>query len=467
MSRPNVLLLVMDTTRADHLSCYGYDRNTTPNIDAFASEGTRFENGIAPAGWTLPSHVSLFSGLLPSEHGVLHGEFEPDRSIPLLPELLSDAGYDTIGLSNNPWVSPAYALDQGFDEFHEIFREHVYKYMSGLKANIKRLRKLLLIEDTGADSTHETLKQWLQSRDDENPFFAFINYMEPHQVYTPPRPYHNEYVDGGPLAPYREVVRNRQFQRDRGKIFSGERPLTEAEMNARRDLYDSELAYLDDRMGSLFEWLDTEGVLDETLVLIVGDHGEAFGEHVPHGQLVDHHFSLYDPVTRVPMIARLPGTFDADTVTTPAQLTDIVPTVAELADADAGLSPDGITSESLCDLPDDRVALSEYLTPPPQLESLNEHDPGFDWDQYDVDLRMARSETHKLIHERNFAREELYDLRDDPAEQTDLSDQTEPPAALVERLADWADSDQVVPAARVDGERDDDVKDHLADLGYL
>jgi len=469
MRRPNILVVVMDTTRADHLSCYGYERETTPNLDRLADEGTRFENAIAPAAWTLPAHMSLFSGLLPSEHGVIHGEFSRRDGVTLFPEQLFEAGYRTAAFSNNPWVSASYDFDRGIDYFVDVYREHVHKYKSGVGQMLTRLKKALLLSDTGAASTNRALKQWLTNGDNA-PFFAFLNYMEPHQVYTPRRPYHRRYLDGGPLAPYREVFKNRNLHRDRGKIFSGERELTDDEIVAMKALYDGEVSYLDAKLGELFDWMQSEGLFEDTLVLVVGDHGEAFCEHQPLGhQIVDHHFALYDSIVRVPMIAHFPGVFENKTVDAPVQLTDIPPTLADIVDDPAINLSGGISAQSLCDPDPERVALSEYLTPPPQIDSLRKHAPSFDWSKYEVDLRMARSRTQKLVRYRSRETEELYDLAEDPGEQRDIRDRTAPEERLENALEAWGDTLGSVAGddGTRPGEQDSDVQEHLKDLGYL
>jgi arylsulfatase A-like enzyme len=470
MRKPNVLVVVMDTTRADHLSCYGYDRKTTPNLDQLADEGTRFENAISPAGWTLPAHTSLFSGLLPSEHGVLHGEYSQRDGVTMFPEQLSEAGYRTAAFSNNPWVSASYEFDRGIDHFVDVYREHVHKYKSGVGQMLTRLKKALLLSDTGAASTNRELKTWLEAGDDDTPFFAFLNYMEPHQVYTPRRPYHRKYLDGGPLAPYREVFKNRNLHRDRGKIFAGERELTDDEIDAMEALYDGELSCLDAKLGELFEWLQSEGLYEETFILVVGDHGEAFCEHEPMGhQIVDHHFALYDSIVRVPMIARLPDVFEDETVDAPVQLTDVPPTLSDIVDDPAVDLSGGMGAQSLCDPDPDRIALSEYRTPPPQIESLREHAPSFDWSQYEVDLRMARSRTQKLVRYLSREREELYDLADDPGEQFDVRDSETPDERLEDALAAWNDTlgTSASRGGAGPGQQDGDVQEHLKDLGYL
>jgi len=468
MSRPNVLMVVMDTVRADHLSCYGYERETTPNLDAFAAEGTLFENAISPAAWTLPAHTSLFSGLLPSEHGVLHGEFSQREDVPMIPEHLSEAGYRTAAFSNNPWVSADYDFDRGIDTFVDVYREHVHKYMSGLNQTLTRIKKALLLSDTGAESTNKALKAWIDETDDE-PFFAFLNYMEPHQVYTPRRPYHRKYLDGGPLTPYREVLKNRNLHRERGKIFSGERELKDEEIAAIEALYDGELSYLDTKLGELFEWLKFKDIYDDTLIIVVGDHGEEFCEHRPMGhQIVDHHFALYDSIVRVPMIVRYPSEFEDETIEAPVQLTDVPLTLTDMIDDPAVDFAGGMSARSLYDPDPQRVALAEYLTPPPQLDSLREHAPTFDWSTYEVDLRMARSRTQKLVRYRNRGTEELYDLSDDPQEQDDISGRIMADQRLVDTLKEWGEPPATnAGEATRPGKQDGDVQEHLKDLGYL
>jgi len=235
-------------------------------------------------------------------------------------------------------------------------------------------------------------------------------------------------------------------------------------------LYDGELSYLDAKLGELFDWMKSRGLFEETLIIVVGDHGEEFAEHQPMGnQLVSHHFALYDSIVRVPMIAHLPGVFEDETVEAPVQLTDVPPTLADIV-GDAAVSiSGGRSARSLCNPDPERVALSEYLTIPSQIGSLQEHAPSFDWSQYEVDLRMARSRTQKLIRYRSRDREELYKLEEDPGERQDVRNSSKPDDRLRDALANWEEpaKPNTGESTPQDGAQDDEVKEHLKDLGYL
>ncbi|RLE99138.1 MAG: hypothetical protein DRJ57_02750 [Thermoprotei archaeon] len=192
MDRPNILLIVMDTQRADNISCYGYEKRTTPHIDEIARDGAIFLNNITPGVWTLPSHASLFTGRYVSGHGAdAHCEYLM-AEFPTMAEMLRKLGYHTVGFSNNGWVSRRTGVARGFEEFYLISRRiegrrvvewfYVEDYFKGE-------------EDRGSLKTVNAAVAWLDRKwDRDRPFFMFINFIEPHGPYWPPEPFRSRFL---------------------------------------------------------------------------------------------------------------------------------------------------------------------------------------------------------------------------------------------------------------------------------
>ncbi|HUR09274.1 MAG TPA: sulfatase [Nonomuraea sp.] len=294
--RPNVLLIVLDTLRADHLSSYGYQLETTPRMDAFAQQGVLFEKAFASAPWTLPSHASLFTGRYTYEH---QASYRPlDATLPTLAERLAVQGYDTGGfVANRSYTNWASGLGRGFriyDDYYSNAYDMVNITAYG-KLLFDQLPLLSYYNKPGrkyADEINREFLTWLDSGSG-SPFFAFLNYLDVHYPYIPPPPFDRKFTDD-PLD-YRISP---EFLGPRRESH------TPREIQVMKAAYDGSLAYLDDQLGLLFDTLERRGLLDNTLVVITSDHGEEFGEHGSWG----HGSSLYREQVHVPLIIRHPAT---------------------------------------------------------------------------------------------------------------------------------------------------------------
>ncbi|WP_290811363.1 sulfatase, partial [Halovivax sp.] len=315
MRRPNVLFVVMDTARAE----YAYDPEVMPNLARIASEGTTFANAFANGPWTVPSHASMFTGQYTTDHDTHAGTKRFDPDVPTLAEALGDAGYRTACFSNNTWLSPEFGYDRGFDEFvagwelleggadlltiraesdstsgrlRAVFRERGVASACETLVNAAYAKFVRKRYDDGAFLTNLRLRRWLSDahRRDE-PFFAFVNYLEPHLPYEPPGRDWRRFLPSG-VAPSDAAGVNQNAHR----FITGNAEMTERDFAALEALYKGELAYLDRRIGRLYETLEASGALEETLLIIAGDHGENLGDH----GLMDHQYNLYDTVLRVP-----------------------------------------------------------------------------------------------------------------------------------------------------------------------
>jgi len=288
-SRPNVLLIVMDTVRARRTGLNGYGRPTTPSLDRIASEGTVYTRAWSPCSWTGPSHASLFTGLRPEHHGFLGGIcFFLDEPAVTLAESLADSGYATVCLTGNDIVGPQFGLTQGF----EIYERSSDQADSTAPAAVW--------------ATDRALELTAKFRDEGRPFFLFVNDWEPHQPYDPPSEVARRFLDPG--ADQSHVQDARSFIATREVCLEfGWRRFDSSQWKILSDLYDGEIATVDAEVGRLIEGLRAQGTLDETVVVVTSDHGENLGEH----DLSGHMYSLHRTVLHVPLYVRFPGRFDA------------------------------------------------------------------------------------------------------------------------------------------------------------
>ena len=293
--RPNVLLVSIDTLRRDHVSVYGYERPTTPRIDALAGEGTLFLNALSTSNWTLPSHMSLMTGLPPSLHGVEDDGSRLSGQVTTLAQALRQQGYATGGVTSHVYLGKQYGFARGFDHYET----HV---------------------DQRAESATDHAIGWLESVD-EGSFFLFVHYFDPHTDYDPPEPFAERFG-----ATDRELGRIDTLKYH----WNPDEPFPEEKLPALLRLYDGEIAYTDHHIGRLLDWLDERGRLDETIVAVVSDHGEDFGDHGTIG----HGMHLHGEVTRVPMVIRYPAAVETSRRRDLATLFDLPVTLLRLAGLD-------------------------------------------------------------------------------------------------------------------------------------
>ncbi|WP_165233295.1 sulfatase [Aquisphaera insulae] len=316
---PNVVLITMDTVRADALTPYGSPRDTTPNLARLARRGVLFENAWSTAPWTLPSHASLFTGRWSHEHSANVGQ-ALDATHRTLAEHFADLGYDTAGfVANMENCNAWYGLDRGFDRYEDFYENGHVTPLEVLRAS--RLGRLIMTSRTGswlirqlvtpsaymyrksADMLNRDALAWLDAEGREGrPFFLFLNYFDAHSPYVPP---------GGAPRPFSAATDPNRRLPDRA-----------------RDAYDDCLAYLDDRLGRLMDELGRRGLLANSIVVITADHGEAFGEH----GLMGHGISLYRHELHIPLLVIAPGRVpEGRAVRGTASLCDIAPTLTTLA----------------------------------------------------------------------------------------------------------------------------------------
>jgi arylsulfatase A-like enzyme len=328
-SVPNVVIITLDTVRAANMTPYGYGRETTPRIDAFARRGVVFERASSTAPWTLPSHASMFTGRWPHE---LSADYAVplDATHPTLAEFFAGRGYATAGfVANLRYCGRRTGLARGFSHYEDYDRTigavASASTLVRTVANNFRARRLIgndqHLDRITADGLNQRAIAWLGDRPAQ-PFFMFLNYFDAHEPYLPPPPFDRQFGAArakGRHSPLHHWLWNPAF---------GHRPLTDAERQEEVDAYDGSLAYLDSRVGALVDELDRRALLANTIVVITSDHGEEFGEH----GVYDHGYSLYRHGVHVPFIVVAPGRAPAGRrVPQPVSLRDLAATVTSLA----------------------------------------------------------------------------------------------------------------------------------------
>ena len=423
-ARPNLILISIDTLRADRLGCYGYDRPTSPSLDRLASEGVLFERATANSPWTLPSHGSMLTGLFPKNHGLTRNAALLSASIPTLAELLSASGYVTLGLSSSIFVSERNGLHRGFDRFR---RELVGDRVS---------------DETYARAQVDQAIQWLEDLPGSSPFFLFWHNYDLHSNYTPEssfralfeRPLESS-VDG-------TTAQLQAFRR-------GELELSGADFARLGDLYDGEIREFDQELGRFLAYLEESGLREDTVLVVTSDHGEEFGEHggVLHGR------TQYQEVLHVPLVVAGPGIPGSRRVPGLTQLSDVFSTLLELS----GTESPPVDGTSLV-----RAWSEGPRFPGPERLSFAEADHRNE--ENDI-KRAVRLGEWKLLLDRLSGESRLFDLRSDPGESIDVSDR-EP--EIAERLLAALERYQAGGATVAESRTltDDEIAT-LRSLGYI
>jgi arylsulfatase A-like enzyme len=429
-TKPNVLIVLVDTLRADALGCYGAQPSLTPSVDSLARRGLVFEQAISQASWTSPSVASVFTGLYPRSHGVVGERFDGppmDDGTPgsmfladpltTLAETASSGGVTTVAVSGNPLVSRGLNFSQGFETFVEF--------------SWNRTRSDWIPAETIAD----TFLTWL-ARNRQHRFLAYLQFMEPHDPYRPKSP---------PKAPLgvRPVVADGRPARLPNETTGGTDLLPAAEVDYLRLLYRQEVAQWDAAFGKLLDGLAAEGVLDSTFVIFTADHGEEFQEH---GRL-RHVIHLYDELIHVPLVIAGPG-LSPRRVADQAQLIDLFPTVAAMLGVDAP-----------ADLPGHHL-----FRPHPTTVAISETRFGSTPDRVTTPLVSLRTENWKLIWGPSLGHYVLYELATDPGEHQNRYGTAAESETLAKALVDWRAS---LPRPPATAPMAPGVRDKLRDLGYI
>lgn len=451
-TRPNILLIVMDAARAKNLSCYGYNRPTTPHLERFSERCVVYETAISAAGWSLPGHASIFTGLYPSRHGAhdQHKYLAPEY--PTMAEQLRSRGYYTLAFCHNAYAGPATSLDRGFERFNDDFGS----ILTSLRKVSRRINKSYQ-RDSGAGHTNKQIHVALRRlQADERPFFMFIHYEEPHAPYRPPRKY-NRYLPND-VSP-REAKRVNQ---DRWKYSAGLAPMDERDFEILTALYDGEIAYLDDRVAEVLRWFKESGMLDRTMVIITADHGENVGDH----QMMGHAYCLYDTLLHVPLIIHYPGgTAAPGRVAHQVQTLDLLPTILAMLGDTSSETYRSLQGYDLLSSTRRDFTIAEQAHP--DLTPFYERFSGVDVSRYDRALKMIRTDRYKYIWCSD-GNHELYDLQADADERCNMiGEHSDVASDLDRRLTEWRSSFEEATLSDQAPEFDEEVKARLRALGYL
>jgi len=333
---PNILLLVIDTLRADRLSCYGNPRPASGAIDRLARDGVLFAETIAPAPLTQPSVATILTGLYPAAAGVVNHPNRLEEGRSTLAEILCEAGYRTAFANPHPLLTPAWGFDRGWDEYRYLHKPS--RFEASLLADLlRRLRLRDLRTGYQADTVTDFAIDVL-SRNRSEPFFLYAHYLDPHFPYVPPRPFDRLFADAG-----KPRLLDERLPDGRRRIFSID--ASPGEMEETVALYDAEIAFTSREVGRLLSALDRLGLSDRTLVALTADHGESLGEQ---GLFFAHTHYLYDPTQHVPLILRFPNRFPrGKIIEAQAGLADLAPT---LLDAAGIRAPEEMEGQSLLPL---------------------------------------------------------------------------------------------------------------------
>ncbi len=391
---PRVLLIVVDTLRGDALSCAAPSAPPTPNIDRLAEQSFRFTRARSPAPWTLPSVCSLLTGLSPLVHRAVRRDSILPRSIPTLAERLAAEGYRTAAIGHNHVLSRARQLDRGFDEYLFAERDALPLRSAGFLV-WRGLRSQGNQADPDARALSERAWEWIEEHADED-FFLWLHYYDPHLEYVPPAAF---LPDAMPPAGMGWRLDFEAVGRIRGGTFA-------PEPDARRwirALYDGEVSYLDQELGTLLERLKKKGLYEDTLLVLTSDHGEEFWEH----DGFEHGHTVYEELLRVPLILKQPRQTQGMLVDRPVTLESIVPSVLALC----GIETDPAEFSSPALFQRDR-RLAPFAAEPALFAT------GTLYYQDRLSLLLGG---WKYVRFLSTGREELFDLQTDPSEHVPRS----------------------------------------------
>jgi arylsulfatase A-like enzyme len=380
-----IILISLDTLRADHLGCYGYHRNTSPSIDDFAKESIVFENAAVQSPWTLPSHMSIMTSLYPSFHGVLKKSSRLGDNHVTLAELLRREGYQTAAFTDGGNVGSIFGFSRGFDLYEENW--------------------------VGIAETIPKVKKWLDGNGSK-PFFLFIHCYDIHSPYNPPPPYNSLFHDfpyRGNLVPSTPTLLSTVNNKENASR------ITEEDIRHFIALYDGGIRYTDDHIGSFLTYLRESGLYDESLIIITSDHGEEFMEHgaFSHWQL------YYRPNLHVPLITHIPGYAGKEIrIDNLVESIDLLPTILDIAGLPSHKRAQGnsllpLVKQKSTSLP---AFLQKVFSRPEEVETVSfaeNHTHTPDW--------AIIQDDYQMISLNNFFEVELFNLKNDPLAQKDIA----------------------------------------------
>ena len=369
--RYNIILISIDALRPDHLGCYGYDRDTSPNIDALSAKGTIFKNAFSASSWTVPSNMSLFTGLYPSRHGMIFYPFPESLSkdIKMYTEVLKENGYFNIGFHGGGYMSPLFGFDMGF-----------HKYVSF---------------GTRFEDNQDSCLNWIERFSKYKIRFSlFLHGFNCHHPYKVPKRFDKFSVP---------EVSNDYVTK---LMVNGGVRKSESDLEAIIDKYDGEIRYADYLIGGLISKLEKLRLLENSVIIITSDHGEQFQEH----GITGHVYGLYDELIRIPLIMYIPRVTTGKVVHEMVSIVDIMPTILDILDI-KNINydkPNGKTMSSLINGKKENIR--ECIIA--EAGFLNQNQKKF--------YRAIRTEKYKLVLNKKYLPDSFYDLTSDPLEQKSI-----------------------------------------------
>ncbi len=414
----------MDTTRADHLSCYGYNKNTTPHLDEFARQSTLYTKAYSTASWTLPSMTSILTGMYPGAHGA-HRVEQADNMWSVnrlsedkitLAEILAENGYETAGIISCDFLTRKYGLEQGFNYFDETL--YFYYFVLSVFRPLSFLNLFIPVNDylwvnglngsRVADQINTSVFSFLDQKPQKNPFFLLIHYFDCHDPYMPENlgisknaiPEQIKKLYAKTTVNYSELERHLIYA-----VQDGKKPLLAEEKNLLTNNYDHEITQLDGKIYQVLTKLKEKKLFDNSLIIITADHGESFGEH----NLMLHGVSLYEDNLHVPLLIKYPLPENKKKIVNePVSLTGLVPTILSQAKIPV---PSSVQGAAFHNLAAQKIIAQNFRDPSwRSKEELK---------RFDQDLLSLREGPMKII--KSFGRQnQLYNIETDPLEQNNL-----------------------------------------------
>lgn len=441
----NTVFIVLDTVRKDRISVYNDDVDFTQNIEEFAEDATVFQDAVSQAPWTLPSHGSMFTGQYPWEHNATQKQLYLDTDRELLPEKFENEGYSTGCFTSNTWISSHTGMADGFQEIDNFFGILPNDLMSDKAGKVWRwlnhgrgewlMNKLLGIGErihwmtagmknsTKTPQVIEKAEKFAENnREDE--FFLFLNFMDAHLPYYPPEEYKQKHA---PDVDPKEICQ--EAHRHNGDI-------EKADFEASSKLYDAEIDFLDDQLGNLFEFFEDQGLMEDTVFVVVSDHGENLGED----GMLGHQFSVSEQLVSVPMMIKAPG-LEEDEVKEQLELRQLYNIIPKLTGIEEGKPEFG-----------DEKALGGYQRPKLDLRTI----PDDKVSEFDKQLSFVRGEGKKLVRSENdeVSEDSMIDL--ETGKEIELDEEF---VKTVESIGEAEEGDTDI--------EEEEVKERLEELGYM
>lgn len=466
----NVLIIVLDAARYDHLSTYGYGRETSPNITSLSKDGIAFENAFAAAPWTPPSHASMFTGEYPSKHGYLNGGMDLS-SEKTLAESFSSHGYNTFAIAQNGQIANHTDIKRGFDQMLSLHRlpflpnslsEAKTYYIDTFPGSLRMLANAQKSDRHMVEYIEAGVMKRFISRNiaSSAPFFGFMNIGSTHSVYAPPEPFKSKFAATNKNKVDDGLVKQLA---DKGgyRYMAGEVEPTEEDWDAVKDLYDGELAFADSIVGEIIGHLKRNNIYEDTTIVVTSDHGEHFGEY---GRAY-HQFSLFDELIHVPLIIK--PTTESLKKTNQSQLishVDLMPTLLTECGIDPPLT-DGI--DIFGGGKRDKIA-AEYGKPQAPHRALRNNTQSNLSKEVVAELiqplQCVRTLNRKLIIKGNG--EEIFSVGSPGDEEIITGDEI--PDSDIEQLRQYIDETLGdIGTADTTNHQSQKVKENLQDLGYL